>query len=74
MEERVRHLGGAFQIDSRPGRGTLLRVTLPLSAIFKTAAREASKRKDVLVRRPELDTEVVWNGGLADGADSHTAG
>ena len=30
MEERVRHLGGTFQIDSRPGRGTLLRVTLPL--------------------------------------------
>ncbi len=74
MEERVRHLGGTFQIDSRPGRGTLLRVTLPLSAIFNTAAREASKRKDALVRQPEFDTEVVWNGGLADGADSHTAG
>ena len=31
-EERARHLGGTFQLDSKPGRGTLLRVTLPLSA------------------------------------------
>jgi signal transduction histidine kinase len=74
MEERVRHLGGAFQIDSRPGRGTLLRVTLPLAAIFGGAVREAAKQKDVVVRQPEFDTEIVWNGGLADGADSHTAG
>ncbi|MBZ5608682.1 MAG: MCP four helix bundle domain-containing protein [Acidobacteriia bacterium] len=32
MEERVRHLGGTFEIDSRPGRGTLLQVKLPLAA------------------------------------------
>ena len=36
MEERVRHLGGVFQIDSRPGRGTLLGVTLPLAPIPET--------------------------------------
>ena len=29
MEERVRHLGGDFQIDSRPGRGTLVKAALP---------------------------------------------
>ena len=45
MEERVRHLGGTFQIDSRPGRGTLLRVTLPLAAI-----PEAVKSRDVVAR------------------------
>jgi signal transduction histidine kinase len=31
MEERVRHLGGLFEIDSQPGRGTSLRVELPLA-------------------------------------------
>lgn len=30
MEERVSHLGGRFAVDSAPGQGTLLRVTLPL--------------------------------------------
>jgi signal transduction histidine kinase len=69
MEERVRHLGGAFQIDSRPGRGTLLRVTLPLAAMPET-----SQHGDALARQPALETEVVWNGGLADGADSHSVG
>lgn len=33
MEERVRHLGGSFEIDSKPGRGTLLQVRLPLTAL-----------------------------------------
>jgi signal transduction histidine kinase len=33
MEERVRHLGGEFVIDSRPGRGTLLHITLPLASL-----------------------------------------
>jgi signal transduction histidine kinase len=32
MEERVRHLGGTFEIDSRPGRGTLLNIALPLAS------------------------------------------
>src|SRR5580704_4312642 len=64
MEERARHLGGSFQIDSRPGRGTLLSVTLPLAA-----------SSDALeIRVPALEPELVWNGGLADGADSHSAG
>ncbi|MBI3470108.1 MAG: MCP four helix bundle domain-containing protein, partial [Candidatus Solibacter usitatus] len=31
MEERVRHLGGTFQVESEPGRGTLLKVELPLA-------------------------------------------
>jgi signal transduction histidine kinase len=32
MAERVNHLGGAFEIRSRPGAGTLLTVSLPLAA------------------------------------------
>ncbi len=71
MEERVRHLGGTFQIDSRPGRGTLLRVTLPLAA---HTARKHPSRRMLWRLKPEFDTELVWNGGLADGADSHSAG
>ena len=30
IQERVTHLGGTFAVDSAPGRGTALRVTLPL--------------------------------------------
>jgi signal transduction histidine kinase len=70
MEERARHLGGTFQIDSRPGRGTLLRVTLPLAAIPEPTGD--SKRP--LTQEPKLDTQIVWNGGLTDGSDSHSAG
>jgi signal transduction histidine kinase len=33
MEERVKHLGGTFEIDSRPGHGTLLQVALPLAKL-----------------------------------------
>jgi signal transduction histidine kinase len=33
MEERVHHLGGAFVIDSQPGRGTVLKINLPV-AVF----------------------------------------
>jgi len=59
MEERARHLGGTFQIDSKPGRGTLLSVTLP--------------RRDVAAREPEHATDMLWNG-VPYGANSHTAG
>jgi signal transduction histidine kinase len=31
IEERVRHLGGVFSIDSQPGRGTLLKIQLPIA-------------------------------------------
>jgi signal transduction histidine kinase len=32
MEERVSHLGGSFQVESGPGRGTTVRVELPAPA------------------------------------------
>ncbi len=31
MEERIHHLGGAFSIDSQPGRGTKLNIQLPIA-------------------------------------------
>jgi signal transduction histidine kinase len=33
MEERVSHLGGAFAVESQPGSGAQLRVSLPLEAV-----------------------------------------
>jgi signal transduction histidine kinase len=74
MEERARHLGGTFHIDSKPGRGTLLRVTLPLAALFEPKTPETLPHSGVLAPQPEFATEIVWDGGLADGADSHSAG
>jgi signal transduction histidine kinase len=32
MEERVNHLGGAFEIESHPGAGTRVAVELPLAS------------------------------------------
>lgn len=74
MEERARHLGGTFHIDSRPGRGALLRVTLPLAAIPETSPQNpASDRSQAPAAPAEETAELMWNGGLADGADSHIA-
>jgi signal transduction histidine kinase len=36
MEERVRQLGGRFEIQSAPGKGTALRVTLPAQPVPAT--------------------------------------
>ena len=33
MEERVKHLGGAFAVESNPGRGTTVRVELPIAGL-----------------------------------------
>ena len=35
MEERVRRLGGRMQIDSQPGRGTLITAELPLADLAR---------------------------------------
>ncbi len=32
MEERVHHLGGAFEIESRPGAGTRVAIELPIAS------------------------------------------
>jgi signal transduction histidine kinase len=39
IQERVSYLNGRFVVDSAPGRGTVLKITLPLaSAPAETAA------------------------------------
>jgi signal transduction histidine kinase len=42
MEERVNHLGGIFQVQSEPGRGTLLLVELPYAAEAPAAQTAAA--------------------------------
>jgi signal transduction histidine kinase len=70
MEERVRHLGGSFEIDSRPGCGTLLRVALPLATIPEGRADEHAEK--AVEEKP--DPVLLWRGGQVDGSDSHSAG
>jgi signal transduction histidine kinase len=41
MEERVHHLGGNFAIDSQPGRGTLLKINLPIANLGMNETHEA---------------------------------
>jgi signal transduction histidine kinase len=41
MEERVRHLGGWFEIDSRPGHGTLVKIELPVSTFQRIESNGA---------------------------------
>ena len=38
MRERIESLGGEFYIASRPGQGTLVRATVPLTTAFGTSA------------------------------------
>ncbi len=42
MEERVHHLGGVFTVDSQPGRGTMLRIQLPIAEIASDKVYEAN--------------------------------
>lgn len=41
MEERVRHLGGTFSLDAQPGRGTLLKINLPMATLAVNEDDEA---------------------------------
>lgn len=41
MEERVHHLGGVFAIDSHAGRGTMVRVNLPIADLANHEEHEA---------------------------------
>jgi len=72
MEERSRHLGGSFDIDSQPGRGTLLRVVLPLASMPKAGPEGPGNR--LTQDRPSSEVILVSDGGPADGPDSHPAG
>jgi signal transduction histidine kinase len=41
MRERVNQLGGQFEIESTPGRGTKLTMNIPLQADFAPFSKEA---------------------------------
>ena len=43
MRERVEQLGGTFELESSPGRGTTLRATLPLAAHAKDTILESDE-------------------------------
>jgi len=49
MEERVHHLGGVFAIDSQPGRGTFVRITLPVADLATDMMNETNS--DIVSRR-----------------------
>jgi len=45
MRERVQHLNGVFEIESMPGRGTVVRVSLPIDAAADRAFLDESSEK-----------------------------
>jgi two-component system sensor kinase len=55
MRERVKQLGGVFNIQSQPGRGTTVIVELPLSPPEKTAGKKRNGtirgRKDAITSK-----------------------
>jgi two-component system, NarL family, sensor histidine kinase DesK len=44
IAERARALGGSLQVDSMPGRGTTLRVTLPLASVAEPNSSQTTDR------------------------------
>jgi signal transduction histidine kinase len=45
MRERSDLIGADFQVVSRPGSGTMLRVNLPLASLKRLGSREAGEGK-----------------------------
>ncbi|MBN1671562.1 MAG: PAS domain-containing protein [Kiritimatiellae bacterium] len=45
IEERMRHLGGAFRVESTPGRGTRVILSAPMKRIAECGARSAENRE-----------------------------
>jgi signal transduction histidine kinase len=43
MQERVEGLGGRYNIDSEPGRGTCVHITIPLGEPEKTNEPDAGE-------------------------------
>jgi PAS domain S-box-containing protein len=75
IRERMRALGGAFQIESAPGRGTTARLMLPLggeAAEALCAKRDAScgKRDE---RDPVCATRDALNGGAVNSSSEHAS-
>ena len=44
IRERMRHLGGSFEITSKSGEGTRIRLTAPIKAVSDAGRREAPTR------------------------------
>jgi signal transduction histidine kinase len=61
MEERVHHLGGIFLIDSQPGRGTLLKINLPVSDLALAFINDPARME-------------AMNADVMDETDTHSAG
>ncbi|HLH17213.1 MAG TPA: ATP-binding protein [Bryobacteraceae bacterium] len=52
IEERVRHLGGVFEVHSSPGAGAVLHVSLPLPAGAAGDARSALRPPSETISQP----------------------
>lgn len=79
MEERVRHLGGTFEVDSHAGCGTLLRVSLPLARIPDVRAGEqllttANQDTKFTVAAAVVSSGAVVGNGAHDDTNSDPIG
>ena len=72
MEERTRHLGGSFEIESRPGCGTMLRVSLPLATFPEIAA--GAPTSAATAEEKSGYTAFAFEGGRVNATDSHPSG
>jgi len=54
IRERIRHLGGVFDVESQPGHGSSVRFSVPLNA-FNNIMRKRNENKDHFGRRPHGD-------------------
>jgi glucose-6-phosphate-specific signal transduction histidine kinase len=62
MEERVRRLGGRFQLASQPGRGTRVAAELPLTQLggaVSCVAQTAAGQPAAFVREPTHPESAV---------------
>lgn len=61
IRERVRHLGGALEIDTAPGRGSRIRVTVPVKLLSPPAAPTppADVLHDPIASREEVTRILV---------------
>lgn len=61
MQERVKQLGGTLEIQTEPGRGTVVSVELPVTASTETADRSPSQSGSSKSRENQRQAEPVVN-------------